>query len=252
MKREKSQANSFLAQLLWDEAIILHIKSKHLCWMGYRKRPMARKTVEQEKEFEKRQTQIKEEMKSLLEACKKFAETYSMSPSSISIFNLYLMDITLYKLFAHKELDCCCGCWSNKVEICKSHLIPKSVLELILNMYSTPRMLCLTDAEEPRTFQSPGSHRWKMLCIDCEQLLSKNEESFAQELVDRVLQNLDNSTDASIDYDTWLKFALVSIVWRKVIYGMIVSCGGFPSTSIQHLHLLHACRYFWEKPEASQ
>ena len=97
--------------------------------MAYRKRSMARKTAKPEEEFEKRQTQIKEEeMKSLLEACKKFAQTYSMSPSLISIFNLYLMDITLYKLFAHKDLNCC---WSDKVEICKSHLIPKSVLELI-------------------------------------------------------------------------------------------------------------------------
>ena len=243
----KMQANSFLAQLLWDEATILYLASKNLGWVAYGKREMAQKTVEEKNDLEKRKQQKQTEMKSLLEACTKFAESYSMSRSSITIFNMYLMDITLYKLFAHKNLNCCCGCWSNKVEICKSHLIPKSVLGLILKMYPNSKMLELTGADEPRILQSPGSHKWKMLCVDCEQLLSKSEETFAGKLVEKVLQNIENSTVASIDYESWLKFTLVSIVWRLIICRMIREHVGFPCASFPHHNLLHACRYFWGK-----
>lgn len=104
-----------------------------------------------------------------------------------------------------KQTLICALCRSNS-KLCKSHLVPQFVGDWLKNTSATGYF---RGSDKPN-LRKQGTETRKLLCVDCEQRLSKWEKLFA----DKVFYPFQNDGNQSFSYESWLLSFAVSLAWR--------------------------------------
>ncbi len=105
-----------------------------------------------------------------------------------------------------------CALCLKKANLVDSHAIPKFVINWLK---STSPTGYLRQAINPN-LRKQDFAKEKLLCNDCEQLFSKNESYFAENIFYPYI----NNNETSFEYDERLKKFVVSVNWRLVTIGL--------------------------------
>jgi hypothetical protein len=105
-----------------------------------------------------------------------------------------------------------CALCQDKSELELSHIIPKFVLRYLKETSAG----FLRSAENPNTVVQDGEKHY-MLCGKCEDLFSKYEKKFADNIFHAYFKN----NQRRFEYDTWLHYFLTSVSWRHLYLDLL-------------------------------
>ena len=101
-----------------------------------------------------------------------------------------------------------CRLCDKKKELKESHIIPYSIIKWELKKRESYLRNLLT----PNKRHQDGIKKY-LLCADCEELFSKKEKIFA----DKIFHPRVKNDQLTFDYDDWLYYFLISILWRLLV-----------------------------------
>ena len=165
------------------------------------------------------------------------------------------MDMVLFKLFNHDDLNHCLLCWEKSSDIRFSHVEPKAVLVYFEKIYpgGIDGFLLTYSSGHPKYVPTAKSVRWKMLCRKCEVLISPWENCFVKAFCNetndpsqqskQIIRIHGEQQEQQVPYDKWLRSFLISIVWRLLIHRFATdSSNEYEALSGSLRELLHSCR----------
>lgn len=104
-------------------------------------------------------------------------------------------------------MDTCRLCGKQK-ELKESHIIPDSIIKWELKK----RESYLRNLVNPNVRRQDGIKKY-LLCAECEDLFGKREKLFA----DKIFYPRVNDDKLTFEYDSWLYYFMVSILWRLLV-----------------------------------
>ena len=105
-----------------------------------------------------------------------------------------------------------CALCSQQASLLKSHIIPKFTINWLKKTSATGY---LRQAIEPNIRQQDGPKK-RLLCASCEDLFSKSEKLFAE----NVWVPYQEEHGESFEYGEWLRSFAISLAWRTLTVGI--------------------------------
>lgn len=105
-------------------------------------------------------------------------------------------------------MEKCKLCGSN-LNLIEGHIIPKFVVKYLKETSVTGRV---RQAEKPN-LRKQDIIKFRLLCFNCEQLFSKREKIFSEQ----IFKKYHHQKIWRFDYQEWLRYFLISVFWKIAI-----------------------------------